>query len=261
MGRAAAAGDPGQRGARGLAAGLAGRQALARDRELLRASRGRRAPRAASGGAIREPVDEAQARPGRVDRADLVVDQAVRGPSSRATSSVRSVAMPEARFGQAIQSPPPGNTVAARRSKRRSSSRARVKKATMTSRGATARRFMTTPSGSSPSRRSNPGGAPGKATVLPSLIPSLRGSGVPEYPATRSPYALRCGRRRKRDPLRRGLARNAGLCGRRHRGRQGPRGRGQLPRAHPRRDRDRDDRGRICASPTRRRSAARRSAA
>ena len=43
LGGAAAAGDPGQRGAGGVAARLAGRQALARDRRLLRAPRGRRA--------------------------------------------------------------------------------------------------------------------------------------------------------------------------------------------------------------------------
>ena len=67
-----------QRGAGRVAARLAGRQAVARDRRLLRATRGRRAPRRLSGsapGAVAEPVDEAQARPGLVDRADLVVDQ------------------------------------------------------------------------------------------------------------------------------------------------------------------------------------------
>ena len=40
----------------------------------------------------REPVDEPQARPGLVDRADLVVDQPAASASSRTTSSVRSVA-------------------------------------------------------------------------------------------------------------------------------------------------------------------------
>ena len=44
-------------------------------------------------------------------------------------------------------------------------------------------RTNSTPGGSSPSVAAKPSGAPTSSTRLPSRMPSLRGSGVPEYPA------------------------------------------------------------------------------
>ena len=78
--------DARQRGPGRVAARLAGRAPVARDRRLLRAARGRRAARGLTASAprpIAQPVDQPQARPGLVDRADLVVDQAERQARAR----------------------------------------------------------------------------------------------------------------------------------------------------------------------------------
>jgi hypothetical protein len=107
-------------------------------------------------------------------------------PSGRATSrivsSVMSVATPDDRFGQAIHSPPSGNTVAAKASMRRSRSARRVKKATTTSalRLLLARRRTSTPSGSGARSASSVPGAPTSRSAEPSFTPSFFANGVPE---------------------------------------------------------------------------------
>ena len=102
----------------------------------------------------------------------------------RTTSSVTSVATPDARLGQAIHSPPAGSSAALSPGSRRSSAERREKKATTTSGGDPASRRRTlTPSGSEPSVESIPSGAPISTSRAPALIPSFRASGVPEYPA------------------------------------------------------------------------------
>ena len=107
LGGAAAAGEPDQRGAGRIAARLAGRAPLARDRRLLRAPRGRRAARRLARGS-RAGARAAAPTRSRRSRRPCCRRGRRRAPSSRTTSSVMSVATPEARFGQAIQSPPSG---------------------------------------------------------------------------------------------------------------------------------------------------------
>ena len=57
---------------------------------------------------VAQAVDEPQARPGLVDRADLVVDQPGRERELAHDVLGQVGGTPEARFGQAIQSPPSG---------------------------------------------------------------------------------------------------------------------------------------------------------
>ena len=85
-------------------------------------------------------------------------------PTSRTTFSSRSVATPEARFGQAIQRPPAGSRAPASAANRRRRSRALSVKLTITSRGPRARVRSRTPSGSSPRVASKPSGARSTAT-------------------------------------------------------------------------------------------------
>ena len=105
-------------------------------------------------------------------------------PASRPTCCTnpksRSVARPAVFLGQATQIPPSapiaplaaGNLLA---------SRAReVANSTTTSTGPRAARRSSTPPGSGSSSPAKPSGASSRATADPSLIPSLRGSGVPE---------------------------------------------------------------------------------
>jgi hypothetical protein len=102
-------------------------------------------------------------------------------PSSRTTSSVTSVATPDARFGHAIHSAPAGSSAAISFGSRCCSRRRSEKNATTRSSGPRACvRGRPTPSGSSPSASSNSGGASRNAIRCHGLMPSLRGSEVPE---------------------------------------------------------------------------------
>ena len=101
--------------------------------------------------------------------------------SSRKASSVRSVGTPLERFGHATQTTPSGPTAAVRAGQRRTTSARRVKKASTRSSGGRALCFQRTPGGSGARRSARSSGtAPAAAMVAPSLIPSLRASGVPE---------------------------------------------------------------------------------
>ena len=193
---------PGQRGGGGVPARLAGRPALARDRRLLRQfgrggpplglapSAGRRVDFARQGNGFNPSAGGASGsraggrgagrtrshrsrrpccRPGRArSRAPGRRPRSGRSALRRRASARRS------------RGPPAGKTVLESAARRRSSSARRRKKATATSSEPAARLRTVTASGSAPSAAVKSGGAPGKATVEPSLIPSLRGSGVPE---------------------------------------------------------------------------------
>ena len=110
----------------------------------------------------------------------LLSTSPVASPSSRTAPSPRSVATPELRFGHATHSPPAGVRAFLHAGRRRSSSERATKKATITSKEPCRRRRTDTPGGSSPSTCSNPSGASIRPSCASGLIPSLRGSGVPE---------------------------------------------------------------------------------
>src|SRR2546427_568356 len=99
-------------------------------------------------------------------------------PTSRSASSVRSLSTPELFLGQAIQSAPAGSSARASFAKWRSRSAREVVKKTTRSSGARTRLRTSTRSGSCPSVRSNPSGAPTSASRAPSFTPSFFGSGV-----------------------------------------------------------------------------------
>src|SRR5215813_12134274 len=106
--------------------------------------------------------------------------------TSRTTSSVMSVGTLAARFGQATHSPPAGAIRSRRLASRVSSSARQITKNTITSSGSLpdrSRRGGPTP-GSPLSLPATLGGPPRTATSSPGLMPSLRGNGVPEYPAS-----------------------------------------------------------------------------
>ena len=126
--------------------------------------------------ALASPHD-AQARPGLVDGAHLVVHQPERQRDLRARRPrCMVVSTPEDRLGQATQSPPAGKIIRASASMRRSKSRRSVKKATTTSAVPRAWRFTVDP-GRQPAIR--PGGAPISATRRALGDPQLLGQRRP----------------------------------------------------------------------------------
>ena len=94
-------------------------------------------------------------------------------PQRRMAPSSRSVASPDAFFGQATQSPPESRSERRSRGKERESSAAVRVNSTITSASPRAR-------GTTPRVAANPRGPPAMRTRAPSLIPSFWGSGVPE---------------------------------------------------------------------------------
>ena len=183
--------------------------------DVLRAARGRGAARAAERGAIREPVDEPQARPGLVDRADLVVDQAVRrAPSSRTTSSVMSVV--DARGALRPGDPQAAGGVDRSAQGRRGGARARarrVKKATTTSSGPDRAALDARPRpGARRARRRELRRRAGEGDRGALLDPELvAAAACPSSRPSPSTYAFGRDRRRDSDPLRRGRAGHARL--------------------------------------------------
>src|SRR4029079_245368 len=91
---------------------------------------------------------------------------------------------PDARLGQAIQSPAAGSMARRREGRRRWSSARLLVETTIASSGPRTRDLTVTVSGRSPINSSNPPGAETNATRCPSLIPSFLASGVSEYPGT-----------------------------------------------------------------------------
>lgn len=131
---------------------------------------------------VGEPDDEAEAGPGVSDRAHLVVHEARLQSHGAQRSPVRSVATPDALFGQATQSPLDGEsrpTSSPKRLARRSWLGAKNR---ITSRGELPRGRVTQTTSAGRSPRTNPGGASMTAMRGLGLMPSLRASGVPEYP-------------------------------------------------------------------------------
>src|SRR5690606_6899926 len=115
----------------------------------------------------------------------LTSTRPLRKANARTVASSRSVNTLAERFGQAIHSAPPGVVSRCRTGHRARSWALLEQKQMMTSYGPwLSRRETTTPSGS-PSRR-KPEGAPSRRTREPAVMPSLRTSGVPEYPTTNS---------------------------------------------------------------------------
>ena len=107
-----------------------------------------------------------------------------RSPASaaaRMTSSLTSVATPEAFFGQHTQRAPACG-IAARSALSRTRSAARVRNSSVTS--PVPRTVVLTPAGSGPRIASMSAGAPSIASVLAGLMPSFLVSGVPEYPTS-----------------------------------------------------------------------------
>lgn len=104
-------------------------------------------------------------------------------PTSRTTSSVKSVSAPDAFFGHATQSIPAGFNRCIQIGTARRKSTARVTKINPRSRAAEAGAASVAPFGSAPRSPLSPRGAPATAAWVPSLKPSFCRSGVPEYPA------------------------------------------------------------------------------
>ena len=124
---------PGQRGARGVAARLAGRQALARDRRLLRAARRRGARERLSGAVAAGARAAGPTRSRRSRRPCCRRAGGERRPRARRPRSgrCRRPTRPSARRSRALRR----DRAPAQCAKRRSSSARRVKKATITSSG------------------------------------------------------------------------------------------------------------------------------
>ena len=165
--------DAGQRGGGRLAARLAGRPALARDRRVLRAARGRRAPRGLSAWRSRRRYDEPQARPGLVDRADLVVDQPDR--ERELADDVLGQVGRHARRPLRPGDPQPAGRVDRLRERLAGGARARrarAKKATTTSSGPTARALDLHVVGGGRARRRTPAARSGTRPA-PWLDPEL----------------------------------------------------------------------------------------
>ena len=105
-------------------------------------------------------------------------------PASRPTCCTkpksRSVATPEAFLGQATQIPPSAPIAPAAAGNRLASRAREVTNSTTTSTGPRAARRSSTPPGSGSSNPGKSSGASSRASADPSLIPSLRCSGVPE---------------------------------------------------------------------------------
>src|SRR5215813_8922987 len=102
--------------------------------------------------------------------------------TSRTTSSVMSVGTRAARFGQAIHSPQAGAMRSRSPGSWASNSSRQRTNVTITSSVPAAGSPSARPAPDSAARPSaNPAGAPRTATAWPGMMPSLRGSGVPEY--------------------------------------------------------------------------------
>lgn len=108
---------------------------------------------------------------------------------SRMLFSSTSVGTPDARFGQAIHSPPLGKIALPSPGSLLVSDDLFVSNKAATSTPEPGRRRCTTESGNS---ASTPGGAFRNRIVIPSRTPSFEASGVPLYPANR---VQRAGRR------------------------------------------------------------------
>jgi len=94
-------------------------------------------------------------------------------PIPRITSSVRSVATPDAFFGHATQRPSAGASSFATDANRFVRSARDVVNRTTTSSGPFGFARISTPSGSAPSVSAKSAGAPGNAQIAPDLIPSF----------------------------------------------------------------------------------------
>jgi hypothetical protein len=100
--------------------------------------------------------------------------------TSRTVSSVMSVGTLLARFGHEIHRPPSTSRMSSSFGTRRSRSARSVWNDTTTSAVPVARVRTLADSGSPSSSSTNPPGAPRRATVAPSPMPSFFASGVPE---------------------------------------------------------------------------------
>src|SRR5439155_24919875 len=98
--------------------------------------------------------------------------------TSRTTASVMAVGTLDDFLGQATHRPPSGLMAAVSASRRLARAARSVVKNSTTSTCLPNLVVEWAPAGRS---RSKPSGAPSRATVAPSLMPSFLGSGVPEY--------------------------------------------------------------------------------
>ena len=148
-------------GAGGVAARVAGGRLSRAIAEFAKRARGsRRAPggrRAGGPGAGRTRSRRSRRPCCRPGRRPVAI--------SRTTSSVMSVATPDARLGQAIHRPPAGSSARFSAGKRRSRPARRKWNATITSSRPVARALISTPQAGRPASPRSPPGAPGKASL------------------------------------------------------------------------------------------------